>query len=143
MLNRFAALVLAIAMFAGCSAPAQSPAAKNAPAPPIGKSTVVGRVISTVTNKPLVDTMIRLAEVDRTVVKDDAIYLLNEAFSPGHRTDNDGNFVIVNVDPKEYVVIISNDLGRNAVVQKDGKAATWTTEAGKVLDVGEVRINYP
>ncbi|HWQ15656.1 MAG TPA: hypothetical protein VNL77_22840 [Roseiflexaceae bacterium] len=150
------ALVVAMALLAACSG-AGSQAGAPPPGAPAGatplpttapdRTTVTGRIISTRTNQPLPDTVVRLAEVTRAPEDpSDGVYLLDEARSPGGRTDASGQFVIANIPAKEYVLIISSDDGRNAIVTQNsgsGEARVWSTEAGKVVNFGEVRVDWP
>jgi hypothetical protein len=116
----------------------------QAPQPAAGKATITARIISTVTNKPLADTMIRLAPINRNLIDNQPIFLLNESTSPGARTNANGDVVIANVDPQEYVMIVSSDMGDHAVVtDKPDIAKVWKLESGKVLNVGEIRVKYP
>lgn len=118
--------------------------ATNSPPPAAGKSSIAARIISTVTNKPLANTMIRLAPVNRNLIGNEPIFLLNETSSPGARTDAEGNVLIANVDPQEYVMIVSSDIGDNAVVtESPDKAKIWQLEKDKVLEVGEIRVKFP
>jgi hypothetical protein len=157
MLARLVASALLLLLAACASTPATSPAATPAPTgqtavsvapaadPDPDKASVAGQIISTRTNAPLANRVVRLAEViDEDFGDGDRPFVFSEAFSPGARTDADGRFVIANIPAKEYVMIISNDMGENLVVTAaNGQAEVWNAAAGVVLDVGAVRVDFP
>ena len=70
------------------------------------------------------------------------IFLLDQAFSPGTRTGENGVFVFENVEPMEYVVIVG-DIERTYVVIPDetGKPATWIALPDGILDVGSLHVS--
>lgn len=154
-------LVVALAaMLVSCSsaAPAgvspaggagQPAAGADAPVPTTApdRTTVVGQIISTRTNQPIPNTAVRLAQVYRQPGSEaEGAFVLDEARSPGSRTDGSGHFVIANIEVSEYVLMISTDMGQHLVVTEGAgvdKARIWVTEAGKVLDLGAVRVDFP
>lgn len=110
--------------------------------PPVeaGKTTFVGRVVSTQSGAPLADTVIRLAEVHRQ--NGEGAYVLNGASSPGGTTDNTGTFVIPNIEAREYVVIVGDVYTDYVVISEpSGKARVWNPPAGDVMNVGELKVN--
>ena len=136
--------------------PAAAPATQPADSTPLviptatpGRSVVTGRVFSLSRNQPLSFTIVRLAQVfrrtsDGQVLENDGAYLLDGARSPAAATNEQGLFVFVDVDPLEYVLVIGEAEGVNALVtEQSGRAKVWEAIAGDVLDVGEVRVNYP
>ena len=138
---RLCFVLICMTLISGCTGIGSQ---ANVPTPLAGKTSISARIISTVTNKPLVDTAIRLAPINRNLIGNEPIFLLNEATSPGARTDANGNVLIANVDPQEYVMIVSSDMGTHAVVtESEDKAKIWLLESGKVLNIGEIRVKYP
>ena len=127
---------------AGCSvvgnvgSPAVTPPAK----PESGKATVVGRVISSKDGSPYVDTLVRLAEVYRE--GDKGAYALDQAFSPGAKTDANGYFIFENITAREYVLVIG-DVMKDYKIYPDsqGKPKVWTAEPDKVLDMGIIKTD--
>jgi hypothetical protein len=102
---------------------------------------VTGKVVSSITNQPLGETIVRLAEVVRQ--EGQAAFVLDTAFSPGVVTDADGNFSLVNIPAMEYVIVVGNVeiyQGYEILQDASGQALTYTVEAGEVLDVGELRV---
>jgi hypothetical protein len=115
-----------------------SPTPTSIPNPEPGKATVTGKVISTTTNKPL-NIPVWLAEVHRQ--GDQGVYLLDAVNSPSIYADDNGIFVLENVDPMEYVIIVGNPEGQNVVITDDtGKPKVWNIPGDKIFDVGELMV---
>lgn len=116
--------------------PSQAPAVTQ---PDSGKTTVVGRVASKQNGEPLANTPVRLAEVTR---EGSGAYVLDEAQSPGAITDEQGNFVIANIDVHEYVLVIGEATDTYDIIADDsGKPRVWQTQPGETLDVGELQAD--
>jgi hypothetical protein len=116
------------------------------PAPDAGKTTVIGQIISTRNNQPITGTAVRLAQVYRQPGSEkEGAFVLDEARSPGGRTDEAGRFVIPNIAAEEYVLMISTDMGQHVIVTEgaNDKAKVWQTEAGQILNLGAVRVDFP
>ena len=123
--------------------PGGSTASALPPTPEAGKATVVGRVFSRQTSQPITNTPVRLAEVHRMSEDGDGAFILDDAFSPGAITDHQGNFVIANVEAREYVIVIGDvNVQYDVIAEPSGKAQIWNAVADQVLDVGELRVNF-
>jgi hypothetical protein len=110
------------------------------PEPDAEKTTVTGKIFSTSLNKPYPKAPVWLAEVFRQ--GDEGAYIVDTTFSPSNFADDQGIFVIANTDPREYVIVVGDPQGAYEVVTDDaGKPRVWQTEAGKILDVGQLNIN--
>jgi hypothetical protein len=108
------------------------------PTPESGEAVVTGKVFSTTTNQPL-KTQVWLAEVHRQ--GDQAVYVLNAVSSPGIYSDETGVFVLENITPQEYVIVVGNPEGQNEVINDDaGKPKVWNVPAGQIYDVGELKV---
>jgi hypothetical protein len=134
------------------SVPGGSEAATLAPGlatqvtvPEAGKATVTGQIISSRTSQPLAQRVVRLGEVINEDLGDgDRPFVFNEATSPSARTDAEGRFVIANITPGEYVMVIANDLGDNLIITTSaGTAEVWKADGGQVLNVGSLRVDFP
>ena len=107
--------------------------------PQEGKATVAGVVISREDGKPLADTGVRLAEVYRQ--EGEGAFVLDDALSPGATTDQNGRFVIENVDPKEYVIVVGNvGTQYDIVAEPSGQAEVWELPPDQVVDVGTLEV---
>jgi hypothetical protein len=115
-----------------------------APTPESGKSTVIGRILSTQTGQPMTETTVRLAEVYRE--GDQAAFALSGAQSPGAITDANGNFVMANIEAREYVLIVGNVDGQHVVWPESpgsDDARIWNALADQVLDIGQIDVDLP
>lgn len=109
--------------------------------PEQGKTTVVGRIMSSDQRQALSATQVWLAAVHRT--GDQAAFVLDGARSPSTNTDEEGIFVISNVNASEYVLVVGDPYAKNVIVQEaSGDAKVWQTQANQVLNVGEVIVDF-
>jgi hypothetical protein len=91
------------------------------------------------TGVPMADTLVRLAEVVRS--GDEGAYVLDQAFSPGARTDNDGYFIFENIPAMEYVLIVGDVQHSFKVIEnEDKKPRVWNALADQILDVGVLKV---
>ena len=146
--NAILLLILLSSLLAACQGsgvstgtPAPTPVPQVTPATPLpGKATVVGHAIALDTGKPFANTPVRLAEVLHLPPNSDT-FMLNDAQSPGAITDQQGYFLINNVDPKDYVIIVGNiNLSYAIPTAEPDKARVWTLSAGQITDTGELRV---
>lgn len=116
------------------------PPPATSPAPPAaGKATILGQVLSMSTRAPLANVPVRLAEVVRQ--GDQAAMVLDSAFSPGDITDDHGRFVIENVSPGEYVIIIGDITSEYEVISDpSGRARVWELAPDHVLDAAILQV---
>lgn len=128
-------------------APGQAQITKEAPAvPPIpsvtpdpARGVVVGRVVTARTSASvsLVGMPVRLAQIFWNADKSDGAFVLEGATSPSTPIQQDGTFVFRDVPPADYVIVIGDPFGQNAIItEPNGKAKAITVKAGKTLDVG-------
>ncbi len=135
--------ILFLAVLSGCRGSKNKTSAVKAtsiPSPEAEKATVTGKVFSTSANKAYPKAAVWLAEVYRQ--GGNGVYVLDHAFSPGVYADEQGVFVIPNVDPKDYVIVIGDPDGLYEVIPDDtGKARVWNLAGGQVLDVGQLSVS--
>jgi hypothetical protein len=117
------------------------------PQPDSGMATIVGQVIHQ-EGHPVVNTIVRLADVARGAEGRGGAFILDVARSPGTFTDQYGFFNIQNVKAGEYVIVVG-DVEITGIYEvipdADGKAKIWNLPADKVTDVGilTVTISVP
>lgn len=134
-------------LLAACSGIA-SPTATLTPTPTYAalsadKTTVTGRVVNT-SGEPYQNLTVRLAEVYyATDNPEQGAYVLDAAFSPGGVTDQNGYFIIPEINPMDYVLVLgSPDAAYKIIENEVGKAKVWHTEAGQILDMGEISLDF-
>jgi hypothetical protein len=109
------------------------------PRPEPGKATITGNLFSTNSDKPLPNTAVWLAEVVRQ--GEQGAYVLDAVFSPGVYADENGIFVISNVIPGEYVIVVGDPESQHEIIsESSGKAKVWDIPADQIYDVGELTI---
>lgn len=108
--------------------------------PQDGKATLVGRVVSRREGTPISDVAVRLAEVYRQEGEEGA-FVLDDTFSPGSTTDEDGRFKIENVKPKEYVIVVGDARTQYDIISKpSGQARVWEIPPDQIFDAGELEV---
>ncbi len=106
--------------------------------PNYGKASVIGRVL-TYSGKPLIGVPVRLAKVYNQ--GKEKIFLLEGGFSPGGVTQDDGYFVIENIEPGEYVIVVGNPENVYEIISEaPGKAKVWNFVANEIANVGAIRV---
>jgi len=111
------------------------------PPPPSGKATVIGRVVS-LSNQPIPQVSVWLAEVIRQ--GDQGIFVLDSRSSPGAYTDERGIFVIPNVNPGEYVIVVGDPESLYEIIaESSGKAKIWNILPDQISKIGELRVSLP
>lgn len=112
------------------------------PTPQAGKTTVTGVLVSEADGKPAASIIVRLAEVYRE--GNSAAYALDASFSPGATSDENGVFIISDIAPGEYVVIIGDPAINYMIIEDSatGKAKVWNAPENGILDLGTFTINF-
>lgn len=119
--------------------PLSSPLAKPVTTPAQDVAAVTGVILSQENGQPLSGISVHLAQVFRQ--GNEAAYILNTATSPSTVTDRAGQFAISNIPPREYVIVIGDPSARYAILtEPDGRAKVWSTQPGKILDIGIHRV---
>ncbi|HEX8681708.1 MAG TPA: hypothetical protein VF707_05295 [Ardenticatenaceae bacterium] len=114
--------------------------------PEAGKATIIGRIVAEQTGEPIANIGIQLAFVYRNE-DGGGNYVLDTTNSPATSTNEEGEFVLLNIDAAEYVMVVGNvENGEGAyqvVPGTDGRARVWNAESGKILDAEDVQVNIP
>lgn len=132
-------------LLTACSSGSQTPTAAPAPgapqtAPP-GTTTIKGRVVKP-DGTPLADASVRFSEVYRQ--NGEAVFVLDEARSPGTLSDAQGNFAAVGIPAREYVMVVGDPYTDYVIVPApDGTKQVWNGQADQVVDTGEIKIDLP
>lgn len=72
-------------------------------------------------------------------------YMLSyeEKGSPQIQTDENGYFVITDIEPGEYFLIMVTPVNSYSVIDDQGNQVTFVAEAGKTYDLGKLFVNWP
>jgi len=114
-----------------------------APTPEKGQASVTGQILNEVSNEPMAETIIRLAEVYRKDgTETEGAYVLDVAFSPGDISDQRGYFFIKDIPAGEYVIVIGDPYGDYDILEDEaGTAKIWKIPSDKITDLGALIAN--
>lgn len=114
--------------------------AKPMPTPEADKGHVIGTIQSP-DGKPYSEFSIRIADVYWQ--GDEGAYVLDESFSPGAVSDENGSFQILNAPMGDYVLIISGPLQKyQPVSDANGVLKRVKVNAGETVDLGIITFEY-
>jgi hypothetical protein len=111
--------------------------------PDPAKATLTGVVLSRKENgsKALAGTAVRLARVYWNADKTDGAFVLEGATSPSTGSKDDGSFMLTDVPPGDYVIVVGDPEARNSIVQEPtGRARIITLQPGQTLDIGNLEL---
>lgn len=138
---------LVLMVLVGCTpsekiTPNQQVESTTLPSPQPDKAMMVGKIISLETGSPLTNVPVRLASVYRQ--GNDGAFVLDVSHSPGNFSQSDGNFVIEDINPGEYLIVVGEPENNNYVIfqDEDKKPVSYQLEANKVLEVGTLKVDY-
>ncbi len=63
--------------------------------------------------------------------------------SPNIQTDENGSFVITNILPGEYFLIMVTPVNSHSVIDDDGNQIIVVAEEGKTFDLGKLYVDWP
>jgi hypothetical protein len=89
------------------------------------------------------DVQLYLATVTWNSDRTSGIFALEVNRAPTTRSQADGGFVFVDVQPGEYVLVVGPESSRQAILSTpDGQAKTFEITANQVTDLGDARVDY-
>lgn len=146
----FTVLTAFLLLVTGCNGtPASTinPEVLVTPTPPsqpeVGKATIAGQIMHE-EGYPMVNVIVRLADVARGAEGRGGAFILDIARSPGTFTDQFGYFNIQNIKAGEYVIVVGDVeiTGIYQIISQDnGSAKIWNLPADQVTDVGVIKVN--
>jgi hypothetical protein len=117
------------------------PTATTIPQPEAGKGTMIGVLVSIPDQAPVPNTAVRLAEVYRK--GEQGAFVLDGAYSPGDITDEQGNFIIPNIDAKEYVIVVGDVYGKYVIVaEPSGEGKVYAVAPDEITDIGQLVVDW-
>lgn len=113
--------------------------------------TMTGILLNEVTKEPVGNQILRLAEVYRSPNGD--VFVLDDAFSPGVKTDLYGYFKFENVmqfqydkNPAEYVIVAQGGVPYEFDIIEEGNhptdQAVWAIPLGTFLHIGKIETSF-
>jgi hypothetical protein len=116
-------------------------AAIDVPDPQAGTGTVVGRILNAVTNEPGL-VRIYLGEKIEAVQGEGYFISTEQNSSPQGDSNENGYFIINDIAPGTYVLVVWNPVNSEVLVNPDTNGEYWVEiKAGEVFDIGDVRTN--
>jgi hypothetical protein len=107
------------------------------PTPGEGRGSVMGRLIDRETGETITGLAVYLADMGPTMI------MIQQYSSPHVIPDVEGYFALLDVEPKEYAIVLWTPHSSNVASDPDGSPYTVEVEAGKVTDVGDLRVVRP
>jgi hypothetical protein len=102
---------------------------------------VRGKLILLTGDKLAIFPGIYLGELRTDAKGTPIITRVDKSVAPKAHFDNSGNFVIDNINPGEYTLLVDLVGSMFILKENDGKERLLKVEAGKVIDIGEIDLN--
>ena len=100
----------------------------------------MGRIVERTDGEPITNISVRLAQVYKQ--DNEEVFVLDDAFSPGDITDDEGWFVIKDVEAQTYVIVVGDANSAYEIISKSpGTARVWKLPPDEVTDVGTLKVN--
>ena len=114
------------------------------PAPGKDTGIVTGYLLSKETDSPLPNMGVYLGEYIYLTPGPDYLVSLRQEGSPHSATDGSGRFVITEVPPGDYPIIAWTPFSSYVVPDEKGESElVVNVQAGQIIDVGELIIDWP
>lgn len=124
----------------GCEALATL-SSEQMPSPDSDKSIIHGRLLSP-EQMPLDGVVVRLAQVYR-FGDDQGTFILDEAQSPSTISEEDGQYVFLNISPGEYVLFIGRlHADYKIVSEADETPIVYEVGPGEILKIEPVIVDF-
>lgn len=107
--------------------------------PTVGHVTVYGKAISKSENSPLVGVSIWLAKI---FDEQEEFFILDTLNSPNTITDSRGFFLLENLSPGKYVVVVGDpEIYYEIITDERGNAKVWVFPSDELIDLGILRVS--
>ena len=115
------------------------------PTPSLGLGVVHGRLIQE-TGQPIDNTQVRLGDIIWFQGQEgqDGLVISERSRAPQTISDAQGNFVIVDVSPGTYGLVVADPTGPEHIFVRDqttGRALLVEVKKDKIVDLGKVVVN--
>ena len=104
---------------------------------------IFGSLFSLDLNEPIAFTRTYVANKVPVEGSDEFIFSIQENSSPQFQTNALGEFIIQNIPPGEYVLIMVTPINTLPILNAEGEEIEITIQGGELLDLGEVFANWP
>jgi hypothetical protein len=106
------------------------------PAPGDGLGSVTGRLLDRETGDTITGVAVYLGDIGDVI-------MIQQNSSPHVISDAEGYFALLDVEPKEYAIVLWTPHSSSVPSAPDGSPYSVKVEAGEVTDMGELRVVRP
>lgn len=111
---------------------------------PKDRTAITGFVVKGKNSEPVSEIVVRLGEVIWNNDKSDGSFIIDGANSPSTITDDQGFFILNDIDIKDYIIVLGNlEESPIVVVKKENKekAEIYSPEVNKELFIGFLNLD--
>jgi hypothetical protein len=136
-------LFLVILFLSGCNTADKIILEEQIPTPKDGMSTIYGRILSA-SQEPLSGIPVRLAKVYRGGEgNENAFFVLDEAQSPSTISENDGQFIFLDVEIGEYVIFVGRlHADYQIISESEDTPIVYEVGSGEILQIEPLLISF-
>lgn len=134
------ALVI-VGILSGCQPSKVSESITPLPTPNPTEGIVSGTLVD-MDGKPIQNIPVRMAQVYRQ--GEEGAFVLDTAHSPSSITSSKGDFILTNIPPAEYFLVIGTPEDNNYIVyqDKDGKPVSYIIKAGELVEIQKIKVDF-
>jgi hypothetical protein len=112
--------------------------------PNLTQGTITGRLIHSVSGAPIDDQVIYLGDLLPMEPSPAYLIIMKQRESPNTITDKEGWFIFSNLTPGTYALILWTPGKSKVIIDiETNKELLVTVEAGKITNLGEIKVDWP
>jgi hypothetical protein len=113
------------------------------PSPAADSGVVTGRIIVESSGAPLVGVVVYLGEILPLDPGEEYLVTLEEQASPHASIDENGRFIITDIPPGDYPIIVWTPMRSQVLADPDGELEfSVSVQAGEVIDIGVFAVDW-
>lgn len=137
----YVCLVIIFSLLSGCQV--NNPTEENTILPTRNSTTgMLNGILLNLEGKPIQRVTVRLAQVYRQ--GEEGAFVLDTAHSPSSITTSEGVFILNDILPAEYFLVIGTPEDNDYLIYVDenGKPISYYINAGDVKDIGKIKVDF-
>jgi hypothetical protein len=139
--RKFLLLFSILVLFISSGCETLSPSSNHLPSPEPNHAIIHGKLLSPA-NDPVKDMSVRLAMVYR-FDDEEGTFILDDAQSPSATSDENGDYVFLNIIPGEYVLFIGSiHINYKIVSETDDIPIVYEVGPGETLKIEPVIVDF-
>lgn len=119
------------------------PLISEIPLPSEGAGIVYGRLLSLTMDQPVSYSKIYLGTKIEVDPGDEYVISIQDHTSPHSVSTQDGEFLIVDIPPDNYILILVTPINTYPILDINGEYIEMTIKGGERIDLGDVFTNWP